>query len=102
MNLHNARLLFFDEERLNELADLVATKVIQLSKQKEKESEPFSEYPEFLSRTQAAKVMNCSPSTIDKLRREGILPVYKNESIGRPRFKKTEVLALYERKENDW
>lgn len=95
-------LFLMTKEDLDELALRIAKESQRLAQTEVRQSEPFAEFPEYLTRSQAAEVLNCSMSTVDKLRRDKALkPVYF-QGGSRPKYEKREVLSLYEKRENDW
>lgn len=85
------------EARLSNLEELILDlkhhTLPELLRQEEKEEEIF------IKKQEAAAILNCAVSTIDNFRRDGLL---KRHNLGRGssvRFKKSEVLALAEKKQ---
>lgn len=59
-------------------------------------SEPLKDYPELLTRQQAAEALQCTPGTIDNLCERG---VFARHYIGsRPFIKKTAILCYLQNK----
>ena len=55
--------------------------------------EDFAEFPELMSRAQAAKLLGIVITTVDKYTSEGILRKHRNGKT--VRFKKSEVIAAF-------
>lgn len=53
----------------------------------------FSDYPDFLSRKQAAKMVGVALTSIDRYASEGLLKKHRNGNL--VRFKKSEVLNAF-------
>ena len=81
-----------------ERLDRLDTKLDKLFNQKAKvDTQPVTatNEPEFLTKKQVAKMLNCSCSTVDNYRRSGKLkPYYLGQKNSTVRFSKNEVLEL--------
>ncbi len=60
---------------------------------KQTAKEDFAEYPEFLSRKQAAQMVGVGLSAIDRYSNEGTLKKHRNGKL--VRFKKSEVIQAF-------
>lgn len=92
------KFIMTTEEQLQEIVqNAVANALAQVkSLQTPIESNTTADHAEFLTKKQAAKLLACSPSTIDNFRRSGKLtPVYLGKTV---RFKRSEILALATKK----
>jgi hypothetical protein len=75
-------------KRLDNLQTLLE-EVKELSSKKD----DFAEFPDFLSRKQAAKMVGVALTSIDRYSNEGLLQKHKNGQL--VRFKKSEVLKAF-------
>jgi hypothetical protein len=62
-------------------------------KKQNTQKDDFAEFPDFLSRKQAAKMVGVALTSIDRYSKEGLLKKHKNGQL--IRFKKSEVLKAF-------
>jgi hypothetical protein len=55
-----------------------------------KDRDPFAEYPEMLTRQQAAEILNVQPATVDAKARRG--EIKRHGTSGSPRYSKQDLL----------
>lgn len=82
------------EAQVKKIAQEAAEKALELYEKKS--IDPFSIYPDLLTRHQASKILGCSTGTIDRLARKGALTKLKRDDS--VRINKAEVLNLYKAK----
>jgi excisionase family DNA binding protein len=75
----------------NELSEIKSLLLEMKATQTTKED--FAEYPEFLSRTQAAQMMGVALTTLDRYANDGLLKKHRNGKL--VRFKKSEVVQAF-------
>jgi excisionase family DNA binding protein len=73
-------------EKLSNIENLLQTVVNQ-----QKTDDDFAAYPELLSRTQAAKLLNIAKTTLDRYVREGRVKKHTKGTL--VRFKKSELIG---------